>query len=81
MVLLLGGLGHCAPASSFFAPTGLPDGHRFVFLLFVAYVHFTAGALDLVAARALARGEASGRAIPGVIVALALRGSSSRLAS
>lgn len=57
IVLLLGGTAHAAGVAHRLATKGVPDGHRIAYLAFIAFVHWTCGALDLLASGGLARGE------------------------
>ncbi|XYH96258.1 hypothetical protein ACMHYB_52145 [Sorangium sp. So ce1128] len=57
VVLLLGGTAHAACVLASFVKTGIPDGDRTAYLAFISLIHWTAGALDLLAGRGLRRGE------------------------
>jgi len=56
-LLLLGGTAHTAGLLWLYATRGAPDGHRVALHLFVAYSQWVAGALDVLAASGLRRGE------------------------
>jgi hypothetical protein len=58
IVLLLGGTAHAVGVLHRLATKGVPDGHRVAFLAFISFVHWTSGALDLVASGGLRRAEA-----------------------
>jgi hypothetical protein len=57
IVLLLGGTAHAAGVLHRLATKGVPDGHRVAYLAFIAFVHWTCGALDVLASGGLRRAE------------------------
>jgi hypothetical protein len=57
IVLLLGGTAHTAGVLHRLATKGTPDGHRVAYLAFIAFVHWTCGALDVLASGGLRRAE------------------------
>ncbi|WP_437673508.1 hypothetical protein [Sorangium sp. So ce131] len=57
VVLLLGGTAHSAGVLRAFAAKGIPGGDRAAYLAFISLIHWTAGALDVLAGRGLRRGE------------------------
>lgn len=69
-ILVLGGLGHLAGVLFRVWHQGLPSGDRLAFLMFVAVAHWTGGALNLVAAAALRRGEDSALALLAIALGL-----------
>lgn len=60
IVLLLGGTAHAAGVVHRMAVKGVPDGHRVAYLAFIAFVHWTTGALDVLASEGLRRAEPLG---------------------
>lgn len=57
IVLLLGGTAHAAGVIHRLVTHGVPDGHRVAYLAFISVVHWTAGALDVIASGGLGRAE------------------------
>lgn len=57
IVLLLGGAAHAACVLAGVAEKGIPGGDRAAHLAFISLAQWTAGALDVLAARGLRRGE------------------------
>jgi hypothetical protein len=65
-ILLLGGAGHVVGVSALVIRQGAPSRDRLSFLAFIAVAHWSAGALNLLSAAALRRGE------PGATGAIAV---------
>ena len=69
-ILVVGGVAHLGGVLFMVSLRGLPSRDRIAFLMFISVAHWIAGALDLLTAAALRRGESSAR--PSTAIALAL---------
>ena len=57
VVLLLGGLGHCAGVARLYVTAGVPDANRVLLDVWIAQAQLLSGALYLVAARSARAGH------------------------
>jgi hypothetical protein len=69
-ILVVGGVAHLGGVLLMVSQRGLPTRDRMAFLMFVAVAHWIAGALDLLTAAAVRRGQRLARASIGIALGL-----------